>query len=95
MSVAVGVSVLGMTALAGTQASGCNHHSSCTVERREESYSYVNPQEHCVSVTEEHFCYGCQDYHYAYDTYYEGHDYDLDEATGIMTCDWCGDSYKW
>lgn len=96
LSMVVGVSVLGVTAFAETRASGCNHHSSCIVNSSNEiSCVYASQSQHCVTVSEEHFCYGCQDYHDYVGEYYEDHDYDLNEATGMIECSGCGDSYAW
>lgn len=95
LSLSVSVSALGITAFASIKESGCDHHNSCSVDSESISYDYVNPTQHCVNVFEEHFCYGCQDYHIFSYSYHEGHSYSLNMSTGMLECSECGDSYQW
>lgn len=57
-------------------------------------YSFYNIDLHQVTVRAEYRCNPCYTEFNEYETYYEGHDYELNMSNNMLECV-CGDSYAW
>jgi len=91
--------VVGVSAFSAEVNAGGDRCYSCDTYSMElnhgVSVTFMNADEHLVSVTHVYTCKNCgkvDDQSYSYT---EGHDYELNEIDGKMICIGCKDSYYW